>query len=217
MNLEAARTNMINQQIRACEVLDDHILETLRSTPRENFVPANYEQLAFADLNIPLGHGQVMMTPLEESQLIQALNIQPTDTILEVGTGSGYLTALLCKLGKYVYSVDIQPEFTNKAKKALAAEGLHNFTLETGDAAQGWGQHAPYDVIVLTGSVPELADTFRESLAPGGKIFAVIGKSPVMHATLITATADDAWQETKLFETDIHPLCNAVEREKFTF
>lgn len=216
MNSTTARNNMLKQQIRACDVLDEHLLETIDATPRELFVPEAFQSLAYADMQIPIGHDEVMMMPKDEGAMLQALAIKPTDTILEIGTGSGYITALLAKLGKYVYSVDIQADFSKQAKAKLDSLNLHNVTLETGDAARGWEKHAPYDVICITGSVPLLASAFRQALKPGGRLFAVIGESPVMEACLIKHDGDTLHQKS-LFETDLKPLTNAPEREPFTF
>src|SRR3990172_8928474 len=167
MNMEQARFNMIEQQIRTWDVLDPAILSLLGRVRREDFVPLAYRKLAFADINIPLGHGQVMMQPKLEARLVQALEIKPDDLILEVGTGSGFLTALLASLGKQVYSVDIFAEFAAAARQRLSAHGLSNFTLEPGDAARGWDRHGPYDVIAVTGSLPVYSGEFQSSLKIG--------------------------------------------------
>lgn len=216
MNSTTARNNMLTQQIRACDVLDEHLLELIDSTPRELFVPETFQSLAYADTSIPIGHEQVMMTPKDEGVMLQALAVKPTDTILEIGTGSAYVTALLAKLGKYVYSVDIQAEFSKQAKAKLDALNLHNVTLETGDAARGWEKHAPYDVICITGSMPLLAASYRQNLKPGGRLFAVTGQTPVMEACLIEHDGE-TFHQTLLFETDLKPLLNAPEQEPFTF
>ncbi|MEW6353189.1 MAG: protein-L-isoaspartate O-methyltransferase [Pseudomonadota bacterium] len=217
MNIEQARFNMIEQQIRTWEVLDQSVLDLLARVPREEFVPPAYRKLAFADINIPLGHGQVMMQPKVEGRLLQALQIQPRDTILEVGTGSGYVTALLANLGAQVCSVDIFPDFTDTARRKLAAHGIGNVTLETGDAAQGWAAHGPYDVIAVTGSLP-LATTqgFEQSLKVGGRLFVIVGRAPAMEALLITRVDDAQWVRESLFETDIPALLNAPQPPAFT-
>lgn len=217
MNFDLARFNMIEQQIRTWEVLDQRVLDILARTPREDFVPRRHRALAFADLNIPLGHGQVMMTPKTEGRILQSLNIQPTDTILEVGTGSGYLTACLARFGRHVHSVDIFPEFKQAAEKALDAHGIGNVTLQVGDAATGWGRNAPYDVIAITGSVPLLSEEFQKSLAIGGRLFVVVGESPVMEALLTTRTGENDWAVESLFETELPPLINAPRQpQRFT-
>jgi protein-L-isoaspartate(D-aspartate) O-methyltransferase len=158
-----------------------------------------------------------MLTPKIEARMLQELALAPGDRILEVGTGSGYMTALLASLGSHVYSVDIVPEFTQTAGAKLAAHGVTNVTLETGDAARGWDCHAPYDAIVVTGSMPVLPDAFPKSLRPGGRLIAVVGEPPVMEAQLITCVAAGAYSTTGLFETCIAPLKNAVQPERFVF
>ncbi|MHB8454387.1 MAG: protein-L-isoaspartate O-methyltransferase family protein [Acidiferrobacterales bacterium] len=217
MNVEVARLNMVESQIRTWEVLDPHVLELLAHAPREDFVPERFRNLAFADMGLPLGRGQVMMAPKLEARLLQALEITARDRILEVGTGSGYMTLLLASLGSHVYSVDITPEFKMKAAIKLAAHGITNVTLEVGDAAQGWNRHQPYDAILLTGSVPILAETFRQSLAIGGRLVAIVGKSPVMEAVLIRRPGPDSFTEESLFETDIPALANSSAPDKFVF
>ena len=164
MDFEKARFNMVEQQIRPWEVLDQQVLDLLFRLQREDFVPEQYRSLAFADMEIPLGHDEKMLPPKLEARMLQELAIKSTDRILEVGTGSGYMTALLASFGNHVYSVDIIPEFTRSAAARLAAHGVGNVTLEIGDAARGWDKHAPYDVIVLTGSVPVLPEAFQKSL-----------------------------------------------------
>jgi protein-L-isoaspartate(D-aspartate) O-methyltransferase len=217
LDVERARFNMVEQQIRPWEVLDQRVLDLLLRVRREEYVPARYRALAFADMEIPLGHGETMLAPRVEARMLQELALAPGDRILEVGTGSGYMTALLASLGSHVYSVDIVPEFTQTAGAKLAAHGVTNVTLETGDAARGWDRHAPYDAIVVTGSMPVLPDAFPKSLRPGGRLIAVVGEPPVMEAQLITCVAAGAYSTTGLFETCIAPLKNAVQPERFVF
>lgn len=216
MNFDLARFNMIEQQIRTWEVLDQRVLDVLTQTPREDFVPQQYRALAFADLNIPLGHGQVMMPPKVEGRVLQSLNLKPTDTILEVGTGSGYLTACLARFGQHVYSVDIFPEFKQAAENALDAHGIRNVTLQVGDAAMGWNRQAPYDVIAITGSTPLLPAEFQKSLAIGGRLFVIVGESPVMEALLVTRVGENDWAQESLFETELPPLINAQCPQRFS-
>ncbi len=215
VNLEQARFNMIEQQIRPWEVLDQGVLDLLMRVPREDFVPPRYRNLAFADMNIPIGHDQVMMAPKVEARLLQALDVQPDDVVLEVGTGSGYLTALLAHLGRHVYSVEIFEDLSAAAGERLAAHGLDNVTLDTGDAARGWSRHGPYDVIVLTGSVPVLEETWKRDLAPDGRLFAIVGEPPVMNARLVTRVAENEWASEDLFETLLPPLVNAPRPQRF--
>jgi protein-L-isoaspartate(D-aspartate) O-methyltransferase len=217
MDFERARFNMVEQQIRPWEVLDQRVLDLLFRVRREEFVPADYRTLAFADLEIPIGHGEHMLAPRVEARMLQALAIAENDRILEVGTGSGYMTALLAAMGGHVYSVDIVHEFTRTAGEKLAAHGIRNVTLETGDAARGWDKHAPYDAVVLTGSVPILPESFKTSLKTGGRLLVVVGEPPVMEAELITSVNAGVYNTVALFETCIAPLKNAVTPERFVF
>ena len=217
MDLEQARTNMVEQQIRTWEVLDQDVLDLLYVVPREDFVPAQYAGLAFADLEIPLGHGQSMLSPKLEARIVQSLELGCADRVLEVGTGSGYMTALMASLAGQVYSVDCVAEFTEQARQRLAAHGIDNVTLETGDAARGWPAHAPYDVIVLTGSVPVLDPALQQGLAVGGRLLAVIGEAPVMCATLVRRVSETAFHSEVLFETCVPALANAPQPDRFVF
>lgn len=217
MDVERARYNMIESQIRTWEVLDQTVLDTLSRIKREEFVPDKYRPLAFVDMEIPIGHGEVMLAPKLEARLLQELTLQKTDRVLEVGTGSGYMTALLAALAAHVYSVEIHPDLSESAAAKLAAHGIANVTLEVGDAALGWTRHAPYDAILLTGSVPLLPAALRSQLAPGGRLLAVVGDPPVMTARLVTCVTDGAYNETGLFETCIAPLRNVPQPERFVF
>ncbi len=217
MNLELARHNMIQQQIRPWEVLDERVLDLILQTPREDFVPAPFCNLAFVDMEVDLGHGQRMMAPKIEARMLQALNVQPGERVLEVGTGSGFVTALLAKMAGHVYSVEIVPELKEAAERRLRDHGIGNVTLEVGDAATGWPQHGLYNAIAVTGSLPELAEEFRKSLEVGGRLFAVVGEAPVMEALLITRTSANAWHTESLFETVLAPLLNAPRPKRFTF
>ncbi|MBY0498055.1 MAG: protein-L-isoaspartate O-methyltransferase [Nitrosomonas sp.] len=217
MDLEQTRFNMVVQQIRTWYVLDDTVLDLLYKIKREEFVPAENLAMAFVDMEIPLGFGQVMLTPKMEARILQELHIRKTDKILEVGSGSGYMTALLADKGAHVYSVEIIPELKAMAEKNLKAHGIINVTLEQGDAARGWPQHEPYDVIVLTASTPVLPDAFKNSLNPGGRLFAIVGEDPVMEALLITCVAPGEFTTTVLFETSTVPFINAQQPSRFTF
>ena len=217
MDFERARFNMVEQQIRTWEVLDQRVLDLLLQVRREEFVPPAYRELAFADMEIPLGHGETMLQPKLEARMVQELMPAESDRVLEVGTGSGYMTALLATLSGHVYSVDIVGDFSRSAGGRLATHGIRNVTLDVGDAAAGWDKHGPYDAIVLTGSVPVLSESFRTSLKPGGRLLAVVGEPPVMEAQLITSAGAGAYNSVGLFETCIAPLRNAPRPARFVF
>lgn len=213
---QQARFNMIEQQIRTWEVLDPVVLNLLQQVPREDFVPARYMGLAFADLEIPIGFGQVMLSPKLEARMLQALQLSKNDLVLEIGTGNGYMTALLAKLSKEVHSVELEPDLSSAAAQRLVAHGISNIILEVGDAARGWGNNK-YDVIVLTGSIPELPTLFEQQLNTGGRLLAVVGDAPVMEAVLVTCVSPGVYRRETLFETCIPPLENAAQPERFHF
>ncbi len=217
MNFEKARFNMIEQQIRPWEVLNQKVLDLFTVVHREDFIPDEYKQLALADTSIPLDHGQITMTPKVEARLLQCLDIQPNENVLEIGTGCAYLTALLANSANQVISIDFFPDFTQLAERKLEKYHINNVTLETGDAVNGWEQSSPYDVIVVTGSVPILKPQFHEQLTAGGRLFVIVGISPVMEACLFTRRGDNQWSKEALFEIDIPPLIGACEPEKFVF
>lgn len=217
MNFEQARQNMIKQQLRPCEVIDPHTLELIEDIHREDFIPAQYQHLALCDTNIPLAHGQITMTPMVEARILQTLRVGQHEKILEIGTGCGYVTALLAKSGNFVHSVDMFPDFIEDAKPKLKKYGLENVQLHTGDAVHGWPDQGPYDVIVITGSVPILEPHFQQQLNVNGRLFVIVGKSPAMQAWLITRTGNDEWSSACLFETDLPPLIGAPEPESFHF
>ena len=215
-NMEQARFNMIEQQIRPCEVLERRILELLKHVRREHFVPEEKKGLAFADMEIPLGHGAAMWQPKLEARTVQELHLTRNDKVLEVGTGSGYLTALLSALAEHVTSVEIVPELSAIARQNLSAYHRDNVTLETGDASHGWG-NGTYDVIVLTGSTPVLPEVFQNSLNIGGRLFAIVGDAPVMEAELITRIAPDVFETVNIMETCVAPLQHAEHPKRFVF
>ena len=217
MDWERARFNMIEQQIRPWEVLDQDVLDLLYVVRREEFVPQAHRALAFSDLEIPLGDGEVMMQPKVEARILQEVAVKGTDKVLEIGTGSGYLTALLAYRARHVVSVEINPRLKAFGESNLREAGVRNVTLELGDGARGWGGHAPYDVIVLTGSTPLLPETFKQQLAVGGRLFAVVGDPPVMKARLTTRVGEGAYNAIDIFETNIAPLKNALQPERFEF
>jgi len=217
MNLEQARTNMVEQQIRTWEVLDQDVLDLLYLVPREQFVPAAHRALAFSDLEIPIGPGARMWQPKMEARVLQELNVHKTDRVLEVGTGSGYFTALLAHRCAQVCSVEIDAALARFGRENLERHGIDNALLESGDAARGWERHAPYDVIVLTGSTPVLPAALLAQLAPEGRLFAVVGEAPAMSARLVTCTGPGEQRSTDLFETVIRPLVNAERPSRFKF
>ncbi len=217
MDMEQARFNMVEQQIRTWDVLDQDVLDLLVKVRREDFVPEAHRALAFVDMEIPLGHGQSMWTPKLEARVIQELTIRPNDRVLEIGTGSGYLTALLATLAADVVSIDIVPEFIATATQKLRAYGFDNVALHSDDAARDWPDKGGFDVIVLTGSTPLLSDAFRRRLRTGGRMFAITGEVPVMQAELITCIAPGASRSVVLFETCVAPLLNAPQPAAFVF
>jgi protein-L-isoaspartate(D-aspartate) O-methyltransferase len=217
MDLEQARTNMVEQQIRTWAVLDQDVLDLLYVVPREEFVPPQHRALAFSDMQLPLGEGERMWEPKLEARVLQELDVHKSDRVLEVGTGSGYFTALLAHRAAHVYSVEIKPGLANFGQRNLARHGADNVTLEAGDAARGWERHAPYHVIVLTGSTPVLPRACYEQLEIGGRLFAVVGELPVMSARLVTCTAPGAFHSLDFFETVVAPLVNAERPPRFRF
>ena len=217
MNFDQARFNMIEQQIRPWEVLDPAVLDLLHEVRREDFVPAEHRALAFADLEVPLGHGEAMMQPKVEARILQELNLQPHESVYEVGTGSGYLTALLARRARHVTSAEIHPELRARAQASLAAAGVRNATLLEGDSAARPLAEGAYDAIVITGSLPVLPRAFLERLAPGGRLFAVLGDAPVMKATLVHQPQAGSPTHVELFETLLKPLVNAPQPSRFRF
>jgi len=217
VNFEQARSNMVEQQIRTWEVLDQAVLDLLYAVPREDFVPAACRTLAFADLEIPIGEGEKMMAPKVEARIVQELALRKTDRVLEVGTGSGYLTALLARRAAHVHSLEIRPALAAFGRANLERHGADNVTLEIGDGARGDAKRAPYDAIVLSGSTPVLPRALLEQLAPGARLFAVVGEPPVMVARLVTCTAPGAYRTAELFDTLLAPLANAEHAPRFRF
>ena len=217
IDMEQARFNMIEQQIRPAEVLDPVVLHTISEVPREMFVPSNYRQLAFSDTNIPINDTEVMMSPIQEARMLQALNIQPSDEILEIGTGSGYVTALMAKIGTHVTSIEIDQQLSSSAAQKLRDQKITNVSLEVGDGAKGWATHAPYDAIAVTGSLPILCEDLQMQLREGGRLFVVVGTEPAMSARLITRISENQWSQEELFETVVPPLKNAEKPSEFVF
>lgn len=219
MNIEQARFNMIEQQIRPWDVLNQEVLDLLQVVRREQFVPAAYQSLAFADCEIPLPCGANMLTPKFEARMLQEAALKKHETVLEIGAGSGYMAALLAYMGKQVTTVEIEPELQALAQRNLAAAGITNVEVALGNGAHGWPQSggASYDVIVISGSLPLLPDRFLQQLKIGGRLLAVLGEEPAMTAQLITRTTDSAFSTLKLFETAVKPLRDAVLPSAFRF
>ncbi|KIG04140.1 protein-L-isoaspartate O-methyltransferase family protein [Caballeronia concitans] len=217
MNIEQARFNMIEQQIRPWDVLDQDVLNLLSIVKRENFVPAAYRNIAFADLEIPLPGGERMLAPKIEARILQELAVKKTETVLEIGAGSGYMAALLAHRGRSVTTVEISPELADFAKQNLAANGVTNAQVAQGDGARGWDQGAPYDVICVSGGLPIMPQEFLEQLSIGGRIAAFVGAAPVMKAQIITRVDEKQFRVSDIFETLVAPLKNALHPSPFRF
>ena len=216
MDTEFARQQMVEQQVRAWDVLQPGILEVLKNVPREQFVPTGYEALAFADMEIPIGRGESMMTPTLEGRVLQAIQLSASDSVLEVGTGSGFLTACLARLADKVTSLDIHADFSNSARANLEDTGIRNVELLTMDATLELPE-ATYDAIAITGSVQSFDPRFVMALNPGGRLFVVVGDAPAMDARVITRSGDNEWQTESLFETVLTPLVNGSKPTPFLF
>ena len=208
---------MVDEQIRPWDVTDERLLEVIRRTPREDFVAPEHRNLVYADMNLPLGDGHTMMAPRLEARLLQELGVGAKDRVLEIGTGSGYVTALLAALAAQVFSVEIDTPRAERTKRILSSRGVENVTVEVGDAARGWPAHAPYDAILATGSLPLLPSELREQLAPGGRLVAIVGQAPTMEAIRIERIDQNNWRQTSLLETVVAPLVNAPAPPKFVF
>jgi protein-L-isoaspartate(D-aspartate) O-methyltransferase len=216
LDFEAARLNMIEHQIRPWDVLDQKVLDVMAAVPREDFVTQEQRPLAFADVELPLGHGEFMMPPRVEGRMLQALRILESDVVLEIGTGSGYPTACLAALASHVYTVEIHEDLAVQARERVTALGKTNVTWQQGDAAYGW-REAPgfYDVIAVTGSLPEYDPCFEEQLKPGGRLFIVVGEEPVMNAMLVTRIGDNGFTRETLFEVELKPLVGREKKPEF--
>ena len=215
-NVELARFNMVEQQIRPWDVLDMDVLDLIKKVKREHFVPVDKQSLAFMDIEIPLGHDVAMWSPKMEARALQALKLKRGDRVLEIGTGSGYLTALMSRMAEHVTSVEQVQELSARAARTLAAHHFDNITLEIGDAGKGWGSEK-YDAIMLTGSVPTAPQSFYDMLKVGGRLFAIVGDAPAMCAMLVTCVAPGVFESSTLFETNIAPLANAPQPQRFVF
>ncbi|MEW9625550.1 protein-L-isoaspartate O-methyltransferase family protein [Rhodanobacter geophilus] len=217
MNFEQARTNMVENQVRPWEVLDGRVLEILGRVRREDFVAPEHRQIAFADLCLPLGHGEVMMKPVLEGRALQALELKASDRVLEIGTGSGFLTACLAGLSAEVVSVDIHADFTATAGQRLQAAGVTNARLHTGEAVLGWQPDGLFDAVVATGAVAETPARWLGWLKPGGRLLVIHGASPAQQAVLIVREGEGRQREESLFETDLPYLTHAAPAPRFVF
>lgn len=216
MNFEIAREQMVEQQVHAWEVFDDRVLAAMRSIPREHFTPAAYREVAFADAPIPLAHGQWMLAPKFHGRILQALRIQPTEMVLEVGAGSGYLSACLGRLAGRVHALELYEDLATTARMSLLQAAINNVAVETADALR-FEQEGGYDAIAVTGSLPIYDERFQRALRVGGRLFVVVGQAPVMEAWLVTRAGEREWHRESLFETCIDPLVNAPRPSPFTF
>lgn len=220
MDFDKARFNMVEQQVRPWDVLDTRVLDVINEVPRENFAPDQYKNLAYADTRIPLGSFNdtpcTMANPIIDGRILQEMHIQEDDLILEIGTGSGYLTACLAKLGRHVDTVDINEELTELAEKNLQALSIDNVNLTTGDASKSWDQKRNYDVIVIAAAMKNIPNSYKKLLKPNGRMFIVTGEAPAMTAFRVTRTDENNWTVDELFETSIEPIIQPV-KQTFTF
>jgi len=220
MDFEKARFNMVEQQVRPWDVLNPRVLDVISEVPREQFAPEAFKNLAYVDTRIPLGRFEdkpcTMANPIIDGRILQELDIQDDDLILEIGTGSGYLTACLAKLGRHVDTVDINEELTAMAEKNLQSLNITNVNLTTGDASKNWDQKRNYDVIAITAAMKTIPENYKKLLKPNGRLFVVTGEAPAMTAYRITRTGDNTWKTEELFETNIEPMIQPV-KQTFTF
>jgi len=216
MDVEQARFNMIEQQIRPWDVLDTRILELVARVPRERYVPEKYTDLAFADIRIPLGDNRFMMEPKLEARILQTLDVQKNHQVLEIGTGSGYLTSCLAELADSVTSIEIDERLSKQAGHNLAADDHENVSLRIADVMGDWNMDQQFDIIVITGSLPVMDKRFHSLLRVGGRMFMVVGEDAVMEALLITRVGENEWSSESLFETELEPLVNAKKPSHFS-
>ncbi|MBT3347977.1 MAG: protein-L-isoaspartate O-methyltransferase [Thiotrichales bacterium] len=218
MNLSQARTNMIEQQIRPWDISDLRLLDILENTPRHNFVAESQQRIAYADTALPIGEGERMMHPILEARILQQLNIEKHETILEIGSGSGYFTALLCKLGGSVRSIELHKSLMDQAKNNLIKARIGNSILESGDVlSKSWRPSSQYNVIILGGAVKEVPKKIVDAVSSGGRLFAIIEKDGVKCAQLMSRNDDKTWTTQKLFETDIDMLRGSKQGSSFSF
>jgi len=220
MDFEKARFNMVEQQVRPWDVLNPRVLDVISRIPRENFAPDKYKNLAYVDTRIPLGqyedHACNMSNPIIDGRILQEMDIQDNDLILEIGTGSGYLTACLASLGRHVDTVDINEDLTRMAEKNLHKLGINNVNLSSGDASKTWEQKSNYDVIVISAAMKTIPESYKKLLKPGGRLFVIVGEAPAMTAHRVTCTDKNKWSDEELFETSIEPMIQTIE-QKFEF
>lgn len=216
LNLDQARFNMVEQQVRTWDVLDPRVLDIMDQIPRHLFVSDKYRNLAYSDLQLPLGEGEVMLEPKLEGRILQSLGPSPSEQVLEIGTGSGFFTACLAHMAAHVTSVELRPAFTEAARDRLTRQAVRNVTLVNSDAGIGWDDGRRYDVIAVTGSLPELHEGFHRSLTIGGRLFLVMGDGPTMEGLLITRVGEDQWATESILDTHIPPLVNAPRTPHFT-
>ncbi|PRG89454.1 protein-L-isoaspartate O-methyltransferase family protein [Burkholderia gladioli] len=217
MNIDNARFNMIEQQIRPWEVLDPEVLSLLSVVKRELYVPSVYRDLAFADLELPLPGGQKMLAPRVEARMLQELAVKKHESILEIGAGSGYMAALLAHRGQHVVTVDIDPDLVQFAADNLRDNGVSNAEVVLADAARGLPEKGPYDVICVSGGLPVVPQELLEQLKVGGRLAAFVGSRPVMKAQIITRIDDKQFRVADVFETYVDHLVNAMEPSRFKF
>jgi protein-L-isoaspartate(D-aspartate) O-methyltransferase len=217
MSMKIEQINMVKQQLRPGDVLDESILALFNEVLREDFVPIPFKDFAYSDIQLDLPHQQRMMTPLEEASLLQALRLSGNETVLEIGTGTGFLTALLSRLCKKVISIDYFQDFTNSAREKLSQYECNNVELFTADASHGFYQKAPYDAVIFTGAIESLSETTRLQVIPGGQIFSIIGKGPVMHGQLHRLDHQEVWSSTLIFETNLPALIDPSNHQPFVF
>ena len=217
LNIEQARFNMIEQQVRPWDVLDQRVLDVMGTTPRERFVPEQYRNVAFADVEIPLNTRETMLPPRMDGRILQALDLKPTDRVLEIGTGAGYLTACLARMAALVVTVDIDEDLSRTAQRRLAGLEIENVTFRVGDASAGWTADGTFDAIAVTGALPALPEALKQQLNVGGRLFAVVGEAPAMQALLVTRVNARDWSSEVLFETVLPVLRHAARPQPFVF
>lgn len=220
MNLQQARSNMIEQQVRPWDVLDQRVLDVLADIPREKFVEEQHQGLAYSDFQLPIGFGQTLFKPTLDGRMLQTMAINVTDRVLEIGTGSGYLTACIARLANTCDSAEIHPELARKASGRLAELGISNVSVHELDAAESWDAGDSYDAIAFGGSIESIPEFYKQKMAMGGRLFAVLGSidEPTMEAVLVTRLSETEWTQESMFETRIDPLINFATKEtEFVF